>query len=79
MDKKGAGIEKDISFKNLRKTYITWVNQVMGQQTGILTSHSTDEVLGKFYLDPKVLSAVEKGAMEIKIFGSKSDTNKRQR
>lgn len=79
MDKKGGGIEKDISFKNLRKTYITWVNQVMGQQTGILTSNSTDEVLGKFYLDPKVLSALEKGAMEIKIFGSKSDTNKRQR
>jgi hypothetical protein len=24
--KKGAGIEKDISFKNLSKTYITWVN-----------------------------------------------------
>ena len=71
--KKGAGIEKDISFKNLRKTYITWVNQAMGNQTGVLTSHSTNEVLEKFYLDPKVLSAVEKGALEIKIFGSKND------
>jgi hypothetical protein len=28
-----------------------------------------------FYLDPKVLSAVEKGALEIKIFGSKNDLN----
>ena len=71
--KKGAGIEKDISFKNLRKTYITWVNQAMGNQTGVLTSHSTNEVLEKFYLDPKVLSAVEKGALEIKIFGSKNE------
>ncbi len=71
--KKGAGIIKDISFKNLRKTYITWVNQAMGNQTGILTSHSTNEVLEKFYLDPKVLSAVEVGAMKIKIFGSKTN------
>ena len=45
----------------------------MGNQTGVLTSHSTNEVLEKFYLDPKVLSAVEKGALEIKIFGSKND------
>jgi len=73
--KKGAGIDKDISFKNLRKTYITWVNQAMGNQTGLLTSHSTMEVLEEFYLDPKVLSAVEKGALEIKIFGSKNDLN----
>ena len=69
--KKGAGIKKDFSLKNLRKTYITWVEQVMGNQTGILTSHSTKEVLEKFYLDPKVLSAVEEGAMKIKIFGEK--------
>jgi integrase len=77
--KKGAGIEKNISFKNLRKTYITWVNQVMGNQTGILTSHSTNEVLEKFYLDPKVLSAVEKGATEIRIFGSKNGMNNNQK
>ncbi len=71
--KKGAGIKKDISFNNLRKTYITWVNQAMGNQTGILTSHSTNEVLEKFYLDPKVLSAIEIGAMKIKIFGTKNE------
>ncbi len=67
--KKGAGIEKNISLKNLRKTYITWVNQTMGQQTGILTSHSTNEVLERHYLDPKVLTAIERGALEIKVFG----------
>ena len=70
--KKGAGIDKDISFRNLRKTYITWVNQAMGNQTGLLTSHSTMEVLEEFYLDPKVLSAVEQGAMHIKVFGAKN-------
>lgn len=67
--KNGAGIEKSVSLKNLRKTYITWVNQSMGQQTGILTSHSTNEVLEKFYLDPKVLSAIEMGVLKIKVFG----------
>ena len=45
----------------------------MGNQTGILTSHSTNEVLEKFYLDPKVLSAIEIGAMKIKIFGTKNE------
>lgn len=73
--KQGAGVDKNISLKNLRKTYITWVNQVMGNQTGILTSHSTNEVLEKFYLYPKVLSAVEKGANEIRIFGSTNTLN----
>jgi integrase len=69
--RKGAGIEKDISLKNLRKTYLTWVNQVMNQDTKILSSHSTDSVLKDFYLDPKVLTAIEKGALEINIFGNK--------
>ena len=68
--KNGAGIDKDVSLKNLRKTYITWVNQAMGNETGLLTSHSTQEVLEKYYLDPKILSAIERGALEIKVFGA---------
>lgn len=67
--RKGAAIEKDISLSNLRKTYLTWVNQVMNQDTKILSSHSTDGVLKEYYLDPTVLTAIEKGALEIKIFG----------
>jgi integrase len=67
--RKGAGIKKDISLKNLRKTYLTWVNQVMNKETKILSSHSTDGVLKEYYLDPTVLTAIEKGALEIKIFG----------
>jgi len=76
--KNGAGITKDISQKNLRKTYITWVNQVMGNQTGLITSQST-EVIGKYYLDPKVLSAIEKAALQIKIFGNDSDKKEAQK
>jgi hypothetical protein len=34
-----------------------------------VSSHSTDGVLKKHYLDPKVLSVIKKGALEIKIFG----------
>ncbi|WP_413999140.1 tyrosine-type recombinase/integrase [Flavobacterium sp. W1B] len=70
--KNGAGIKKEISLKSLRKTYITWVHQVMQKETGLLTSHSTTKVLESYYIDPQILSVVEKGAVEIKIFGSDS-------
>lgn len=70
--KNGAGIEKDISLKSLRKTYITWVHQVMQKETGVLTSHSTTKVLESYYIDPQILSVVEKGAIEKKIFGADS-------
>jgi integrase len=70
--KNGAGIKKEISLKSLRKTYITWVHQVMQKETGLLTSHSTAKVLEAYYIDPQILSVVEKGAVEIKIFGEDS-------
>lgn len=64
-----AGIKKDISLKHLRKTYISWVNQVMGNETGILTSHSTDGVLKEHYLDPTILNTIQRGMLDIKVFG----------
>ena len=76
--KNGAGITKDISQKNLRKTYITWVNQVMGNQTGIITSQS-NQVIDKYYLDQKVLTAIERGALEIKVFGNDSEKKEAQK
>lgn len=65
---KSTGIKKDYSLKNLRKTYFTWVNRVMGDDTKIVSSHSTNDVLKRFYLDPKLSSVIAKGAAEIKIF-----------
>lgn len=65
-----AGIKKDISLKHLRKTYISWVNQVMGVETRVLSSHSTDKVLIDHYLDPTILNTIKKGTLNIKIFGS---------
>jgi integrase len=65
---KSTGINKDYSLKNLRKTYFTWMDRVMGEETKILSSHSSNEVLKKYYLDPKLSSVISKGAAEIKIF-----------
>jgi integrase len=64
-----AGITKNISLKHLRKTYISWVNQVMGNDTGKLTSHSTDKVLIDHYLDQTILNTIQKGMLNIKVFG----------
>lgn len=68
--RKMAGIDKDISFNNLRKTYLSWVNAVMNKDTGILSSHSTHEILERHYIDPKILSIIEEGALKISVFGS---------
>ncbi len=69
--KEGAGIKKDISLSNLRKTYLTWHHQVLGDDTGLVSSHSTTQVLEKYYLDPKVLTAVEISALKVRVFGKK--------
>ncbi len=69
--KKGAGIKKDISLSTLRKTYLTWHHQVLGNDTGLVSSHSTTQVLEKYYLDPKVLTAVEISALKVRVFGKK--------
>jgi integrase len=69
--KEGAGIKKDISLSNLRKTYLTWHHQVLGDDTGLVSSHSTTQVLEKYYLDPKVLTAVEISALIVRVFGKK--------
>ena len=42
----------------------------MGGETGKLTSHSTTKVLTEHYLDPTILSVIQKGILDIKIFGS---------
>lgn len=67
--KKAAKINKEVSLKNLRKTYITWVHAVMQKDTGILSSHSTEEILERHYIDPTILTKIEEGALKIKIFG----------
>ncbi len=67
--RKAAGIEKQATLKSIRKTYITWVKAAMQKQTGLLTSHTTEDIIDRHYADPTVLSAIEKGMLQIKIFG----------
>lgn len=42
----------------------------MMKETRILSFHASSEVLDKHYLDPTILNVIEKGAVEIKIFGT---------
>jgi integrase len=67
--RKNAGITKPISLSNLRKTYITWLNRVIGNQTGVLTSHAGEQVLKDHYIDTRVLTTIEEAALKVKIFG----------
>lgn len=68
--KKMANIDKKVSFKNLRKTYLSWVNAVMNKDTCILSSHSTYEILERYYIYPTILSVIEEGALKISVFGT---------
>ncbi|MFV8392471.1 hypothetical protein [Flavobacterium sp. LB2P6] len=67
---KESGVEKHVSLKNLRKTYITWMYRVMGKNTGLLTSHSGEKILKDHYIDSTVLSAIEEATLKIRVFGA---------
>jgi hypothetical protein len=43
--------------------------QVLGKDTGKITSHAGTKILNDHYLDPTILSAVEKAALDVRIFG----------
>lgn len=64
----GAGIKKNVSLRHLRKTYITWMNQIMGIETGKLTSQ-TEGVMNNYYIDPKIVGLAERAARDLRIFG----------
>ena len=51
--KSGTELSKDITVKNLRKTYLNWQHEILGDDTGLVSSHSTKQVLEKYYLDQK--------------------------
>jgi integrase len=71
--KKEAGITKEISLSNLRKTYISWHNQILGVDTGLVTNSADRNVLKNHYIDPKIMSAVEKAALEVRVFGRRQE------
>lgn len=59
--------QKDVSLKNLRKTYITWMHRAMGKNTSLLTSHSGEKVLKDHYIDSAVLTALEEATLRIRV------------
>ena len=50
--------DRQLTFKCLRKTYITHLALSLGLNARVVTRHSGDDVLIKHYLDEKVLSKV---------------------
>ncbi len=65
-----AGVDKEVSLSDLRKTHISWVHAVLNKDTRVLSSHTSNAVLQDNYIDRTVLSAIEKCALEVKIFGT---------
>lgn len=50
----------------LRKTYLSYLNLVLGDDTRFLSSHSGTRVLEEHYIDPKM---VRKAVADLNIFG----------
>ncbi len=57
---KQLDIGRDIQFKNLRKTYLTYLNSTLSRDTKSLSSHSTDDILQKHYIDEKIMNKAVK-------------------
>jgi len=70
--KEAAGITKDISLSNLRKTYISWHNKELGVDTGLVTNSADRDVLKKYYIDPKIMTTIEVAALNVRVFGKKN-------
>lgn len=63
-------MKKDITLKNLRKTYISWMYRIMGKDTGLLTSHSGEKILKDHYIDSTFLSKIEEASLKIRVFNA---------
>jgi integrase len=51
-----AGLRKEISIKHLRKTYITWINSMYNDRTFLLTGHSNNDIVKKYYVNSAFLT-----------------------
>ena len=57
---------RELQFKNLRKTYLTYLNSALSGDTKNLSSHANDDVLKKHYIDEKI---IHKAVKDLNIFG----------
>jgi integrase len=64
-----AGISEDISLKNLRKTHITKLYEIVKEDTRLVTDHTTDKVLREHYVDKQTLNTQEKIKTNLRFLG----------
>lgn len=57
---------KQLQLKSLRKTYLTYLHIALKDDTKLLSSHTTDQVLDKHYIDKRVIS---KAIHNLKVLG----------
>lgn len=70
--KDAAGITKNINLSSLRKTYLSWQNHVLGNNTGLISNHDINgNILKTHYIDPKIMTAIEISALNVRVFGHK--------
>lgn len=69
--KEAAGITKDTSLSNLRKTYISWHNKELGVDTGLVTNSADRSMLKNHYIDQKIMTTIEVAALNERVFGKK--------
>ena len=53
--------ERDLTFKSLRKTYISQLSVYLGGNAKAVTQHSSNAVIDKYYLDKKILAKAAQG------------------
>lgn len=58
---------RNLQLKSLRKTYLTYLSATLQGDTKSLSSHSTDDVLQKHYIDERI---VGKAVKELEIFST---------
>lgn len=58
---------KNLQLTSLRKTYLTYLSATLQGDTKSLSSHATNDVLQKHYIDERI---VGKGVKELEIFSS---------
>tara|TARA_B110000238_G_scaffold112295_1_gene121966 strand:- start:321 stop:683 length:363 start_codon:yes stop_codon:yes gene_type:complete len=66
--RQAARIETPFTLKHIRKTYLTWVFHTMGNDTKLLSSHTSMKVLENHYINPLLLNVEEDILMKIKVF-----------
>jgi len=57
--------DRNLQFKCLRKTYLTYLNSTLNGDTKSLSSHTSDEILQRHYIDERIIN---KAVKELEIF-----------